>query len=172
MMPPNSSIFPILVRSQPKKNNKKTKDQAHLIQLEEEHTKATANLSLASRSYLSSLGISNPDSDVYTAGLIWMHTLAIGYSLGYLSENADGIRSDWPRVPLPNTKLLLVTSAELGENIAALLDTEKPVPGVTAAALRPEMQSIAIISRDGEGQLQPKSSPSLRGGGMLDKMVW
>ena len=156
MMPPNSSIFPILVRSQPKKNNKKTKDQAHLIQLEEEDTKATANLSLASRSYLSSLGISNPDSDVYTAGLIWMHTLAIGYSLGYLSENADGIRSDWPRVPLPNTKLLLVTSAELGENIAALLDTEKPVPGVTAAALRPEMQSIAIITRDGGGQLQPK----------------
>ena len=85
-----------------------------------------------------------------------MHALAIGYSPAYLGENADGIRKDWPRIPLPNTKPLLEASAELGENIAALLDTEKPVPGVTASTLRPEMQSIAIITRDGGGQLQPK----------------
>jgi hypothetical protein len=85
-----------------------------------------------------------------------MHALAIGYSPAYLSENADGIRKDWPRIPLPNTKPLLEASAELGENIAALLDTEKPVPGVTTSTLRPEMQSIAIITREGGGQLQPK----------------
>ena len=30
-----------------------------------------------------------------------MHALAIGYSPAYLSENADGIRRDWPRIPLP-----------------------------------------------------------------------
>jgi len=39
-----------------------------------------------------------------TAGLIWMHALAAGYSPDYLSENADGIRQDWPRAPLPATR--------------------------------------------------------------------
>ena len=34
----------------------------------------------------------DPDADAKTAGLVWMHALAIGYSPAYLSENADGIR--------------------------------------------------------------------------------
>ena len=49
---------------------------------------------------MTKLGINNPDADGETAGLIWMHALAIGYSPAYLSENADGIRQDWPRIPL------------------------------------------------------------------------
>jgi hypothetical protein len=32
-----------------------------------------------------------------------MHTLAVGYAPDYLSENADGIRQDWPRIPLPES---------------------------------------------------------------------
>ena len=32
-----------------------------------------------------------------------MHALAVGYSPAYLTENADGIRRDWPRIPLPDT---------------------------------------------------------------------
>jgi hypothetical protein len=115
-----------------------------------------ANLSEAARSYLSSLGITNPDADAHTAGLIWMHALAVGYSPAYLSENADGIRKDWPRIPLPENKELLEASAELGEKIAALLDTEKPVSGVTAPPIRPEIQDIAVITREDGGQLQPK----------------
>jgi hypothetical protein len=63
----------------------------------------TANLSPAARTYLASLGIANPDADADTAALIWMHALAIGYAPTYLQENADGIRQDWPRIPLPST---------------------------------------------------------------------
>ena len=101
-----------------------------------------------------------------------MHALAIGYSPAYLSENADGIRKDWPRIPLPKTKPLLEASAELGEKIAALLDTEKPVAGVTAPPIRPEIQNIAVITREGGGQLQPKELAVTWGGDMLDKMAW
>jgi hypothetical protein len=114
-----------------------------------------ANLSPSARAYLASRGITDPDADAETAGLIWMHALAIGYSPAYLSENADGIRRDWPRVPLPASKEALLASAELGKKIAALLDTENPVAGVTSGDIRKELREIAVISRDGGGALDP-----------------
>jgi hypothetical protein len=81
----------------------------------------TANLSPATRAYLASLGIAEPDVDAEMAGPIWMHALAIGYSPAYLAENADGIRRDWPRIPLPDSREALLASADLGKKIAALL---------------------------------------------------
>ncbi len=108
--------------------------------------KATANLSPAARAYLATLGIRNPDADTETASLVWMHALAIGFSPAYLSENADGIREDWPRVPLPNSKAALLASAALGCQVAALLNTEEPVGGVTTGKLRPELKTIALLS--------------------------
>ncbi len=115
----------------------------------------TANLSPATRAYLASLDIAEPDVDAEMAGLIWMHALAIGYSPAYLAENADGIRRDWPRVPLPDSKEALLASAELGKKIAALLDTENPVDGVTQGEIRKELREIAVISREGGGALNP-----------------
>jgi hypothetical protein len=91
------------------------------------------------------------------AGLIWMHALAIGYSPAYLAENADGIRRDWPRVPLPDSKDALLASAELGKKIAALLDTEDPVPGVTSGAARRELREVAVATREGKGALNPEA---------------
>lgn len=84
-----------------------------------------------------------------------MHALAIGYSPAYLTENADGIHQDWPRIPLPNSKEMLLASAELGRQVAALLDTENPLSGVTSGKVRPELQSIAVVSRVGNGTLNP-----------------
>ncbi len=107
----------------------------------------TANLSASARSYLAGLSIANPDADSETATLLWMHVLAVGFSPAYLAENADGIRQDWPRVPLPDSKKTLAASAELGRQVAALLDTEQPVPGVTEGKPRPELKSIAIPAR-------------------------
>jgi hypothetical protein len=108
--------------------------------------KITANLSPAARAYLAKLGIKNPDDDADTAALVWMHALAIGYSPAYLTENADGVRQDWPRIPLPDSKAALLASAELGKQVAALLDTENGVEGVTAGKLRPEFKTIAVLS--------------------------
>jgi predicted helicase len=108
--------------------------------------KTTANLSPASRAYLATLGIKNPD-DEETASLIWMHALAIGYSPAYLAENADGVRQDWPRIPLPESKAALLASTELGSQVAALLDTETPVTGVDAGKIRPELVKLAVVTR-------------------------
>jgi hypothetical protein len=116
-------------------------------------SKTTANLSLAARAYLARLGIKSPDADAETAALLWLHALAIGYAPTYLAENADGIRQDWPRVPLPDAKGALLASAELGRQVAALLDTEAPVPGVTSGKLRPELGCVA--------ELQSADSPDL-----------
>ena len=97
----------------------------------------TANLSPAARAYLTTLGIKDPDADADTAALLWVHALAIGYAPAYLAENADGIRQDWPRIPLPASKAALLASAELGRQVAALLDTETPVLGVTTGKFAP-----------------------------------
>ena len=99
--------------------------------------KPRANLSKPARAYLAELGIKDPDADAKTAGLLWMHALAIGYSPAYLTENADGIRRDWPRIPLPTDRKALEASAALGEQVAALLDTEADVAGVTSGKIAP-----------------------------------
>jgi len=117
--------------------------------------KAHANLSNPARAYLAELGITEPDADAKTAGLIWMHALAIGYSPAYLSENADGIRRDWPRIPLPDCRQVLEASAALGEQVAALLDTEADVPGVTSGKIAPLLKTIGLITRVGGGAIDP-----------------
>ena len=131
----------------------KDDSQAELLGLDIEES--TANLSLAARTYLVALGLPNPDTDRDTAELIWMHALAIGYSPAYLRENADGIRENWPRIPLPKSREALMASAALGREVAALLDTEAPVPGVTSGTIRDELKSIAVVSRVGGGALKP-----------------
>ena len=69
-----------------------------------------ANISSHARTYLKLLGIKDSDGIPSIAGLIWMHALAIGYSPAYLAENSDGIREDWPHIPLPDSKKLLEQS--------------------------------------------------------------
>ena len=113
------------------------------------------NLSKAACDYLKRLGISDPDADAETAGLIWMHALAVGYSTAYLEENADGIRQDWPRIPLPGTKKALLKSAELGRRVAGLLDTEKPADGVTIGKIDPRLKDLGVITKVGSGSLDP-----------------
>ena len=53
----------------------------------------------------------------------------MGYAPAYLTENADGIRQDWPRVPLPGYGGGLASFRPGGPGIAALLDPETPNPG-------------------------------------------
>lgn len=113
------------------------------------------NLSAASWTYLKTL-VGSSHADPHDLGkLIWDHCLAIGYSPAYRIENADGIRQDLPRIPLPKSEDTLLQSAKLGSTIAALLNTEAPVPNVTTGEIRLELKEIAIISREGGGSLDP-----------------
>lgn len=85
------------------------------------------NLSDKAQNYLASFGLS-PEAD---AELLFYHTLAVLHSPVYRVENAGALRQDWPRVPLPTTIDMLEASAALGRQVAALLDVETPVQGVT-----------------------------------------
>ncbi|MGH8736539.1 MAG: type ISP restriction/modification enzyme [Burkholderiales bacterium] len=114
-----------------------------------------ANLSKPARAYVREVGSDSPDGSAETAALMWMHALAIGYSPKYLGENADGIRQNWPRLPLPATKDALLASAELGKKVASLLDTEALVAGVTSGRIRDDLRTIAVMSRSGGGALDP-----------------
>jgi predicted helicase len=58
------------------------------------------------------------------------HALAILHAPDYRKENSGALRQDWPRIPLPDSKELLAASAELGKQIAALLDTERDVGAI------------------------------------------
>jgi hypothetical protein len=84
-----------------------------------------------------------------------MHALAIGFSPAYLAENADGIRRDWPRIPLPDSRKTLEASAVLGKQVAELLDTEADAPGVTSGKLEPFFRTVGILAKVGGGGLDP-----------------
>jgi Type ISP C-terminal specificity domain len=63
-----------------------------------------ANLSATARDYLARLRLPHADADVAPSELVWLHALAICYSPEYLSENEDGVKRDFPRVPPPPTR--------------------------------------------------------------------
>ena len=106
------------------------------------------NLSSAAAAYLASLHVDPGDS-------IWLHALSTGYSRQFLEENADGIRLDWPRIPLPATADALLASAQLGRRVASLLDVESPVDGVSFGQLRFELCPIGSIATADGGQIDP-----------------
>ena len=145
--------FPVFVANESKQ--KKKHATPNMFGDDTPEKKISANLSETARSYLQSLGIKNFDEDAEKASLIWMHALAIGYSPLYLSDNVDGIRQDWPRIPLPESKEQLLASVQLGKEVAELLDTETVVKGVSGGTIRKELCTIGIISKVGGGNLHP-----------------
>ncbi|MFY7833766.1 MAG: type ISP restriction/modification enzyme, partial [Pseudanabaena sp.] len=59
---------------------------------------------------------------------------------------------------------LLIASANLGKELAKLLDIETKVEGVTLGTILPELRSIAAISKVGGGQLNPDQELALTAG--------
>jgi len=114
-----------------------------------------ANLSQAARGYLAKLGLTNLDENPESARAIWLHALAVSYSSAWLDENGDAIRTGFPRIPLPAKGDQLQSSAKLGAEIAALLDPDAQVFGVTSGNIRKELRSLAAISSVGGGPLDP-----------------
>ena len=102
------------------------------------------NLSGAARRYLDHLGLDVED--------LFHHVLATLHDAAYRTANAGALRMEWPRVPLPgwpdggdtDAADTLAHSAARGRELAALLDPETPIPGVTIGALRPEVAAVAI----------------------------
>lgn len=109
-----------------------------------------ANLSTDAQKYLDSLGLTSG------AKTLFLHALAIQHAPRYRTENADALRLDWPRVPLPTEREVLETSGELGATVAALLDVLQPVEGVTQNP-RAELKVLGPITKADGGALQPEA---------------
>lgn len=150
--------FPVMLNAETKAKKENPEQGALLEITEAAKPNIKANLSDKARAYLAGLGLPNPDESLETAELIWFHALAVGYSPAYLLENADGVKSDWPRIPLPASAELLKASAALGRKIAALLDTEQ-TPQLTA-----EVRTLGRIARKGGGNLNPATDLEVTAG--------
>ena len=154
--------FPIRIRQTAIQQVTEDIAQDPLFADAEARAHVVANLSTKARQYLVALGIGDPDSDSESAGLIWKHALAIGFASTYLEGNADGVRENWPRIPLPATAQQLRSSAALGSQLAALLDTEQSFDIAAQAALR----KIGTLTVTG------KSPISLEAGGLEVRAGW
>ncbi len=110
----------------------------------EEDATRRPNLSATAQRYLDRLGLGVED--------LFHHVLATHHDPAYREDNAGAFRMGWPRIPLPGwpdgeaegAADELVRSAALGRKLAALLDPDTPVAGVTQAPLRPETAAIAV----------------------------
>lgn len=103
--------------------------------------KPVANLSEAAKEYLADMQMGSKPEELF------YHTLAILHSFDYSVENSGALRQDWPRHPLPKSAEMLLQSAQLGRKVAALLNTEISVQGVTAGTVRPELVKVAVVTR-------------------------
>ena len=111
------------------------------------------NLSDAAQRYLDHLGLGVED--------LFHHVLAVLHNPSYRKANAGALRMEWPRIPLPGwpdgdtpeATEELASSAARGREIAALLDSETPVAGVTTGALRTEIAATAVPSTTDGGNM-------------------
>ena len=104
------------------------------------------NLSSSAQHYLECLGLGVED--------LFYHVVATLHSPTYLTANSGALRMEWPRIPLPGwpdavvdgTPQALIQSATRGRELAALLDADTPVAGVTTGTLRQELATVAVPS--------------------------
>ena len=117
--------------------------------INEGELKSRPNLSIAAQTYLDVLGKSETD--------LFYHVLAVLHTPAYQEANAGALRAEGPRIPLPgwpggespNAAVELAASAERGRELAQLLDSDTPVPGITTGVLRPEVAPIAVPATAG-----------------------
>ena len=127
------------------------------------------NLSEEAQRYLDRLGLGVED--------LFHHVLAVLHDPSYGEANAGALRAEGPRIPLPgwpdgNTPgdaEELAASAARGRQLAALLDSETTVPGVTTGALRPEMAAIAVPSTTDGGNMAGDDFSLMAGWGHFGK---
>ena len=112
------------------------------------------NLTGSAQRYLSRLGLGVED--------LFHHVLATLHDPSYREANAGALRMEWPRIPLPDwpdgktdgAARTIARSAAHGRELAALLDSDTPVPGVTRPPLRPEIAAVAVPSTVDGSQMQ------------------
>lgn len=122
----------------------------------ESGSRTTSNLSAATRRYLEALRpavhapaeaekTTPPPMDLW----LWHYALAVLFTPTYIGQNADAIRRDWPRIPLPGWKKsapfdyahsTLKIFEDAGQRIAAWMHTTVRPPKAT-----PTLSSVALL---------------------------
>ena len=103
------------------------------------------NLSGTAQAYLKRLDASVMD--------LIHHAVAVLHDPTYIRLNADALRAEGPRIPLPGwpdgggegVAQAFARSAAWGRELARLLDPDTPVSSITESALRPEIAVPATI---------------------------
>lgn len=111
------------------------------------------NLSKIAMEYVGQQG--TEESSPYYHGLAMMHAPA------YRIENGGALRQDWPRIPLPSDPEALTHSADLGRQLAAFLDIEQAVPGISTGAIRADLRDVAVLRKTGGGAINPDTDDLL-----------
>ena len=119
------------------------------LQINDNEKLYRSNLSDLAQSYLDNVGLNITD--------LFHHMIAVLYEPTYNESNADALRAEGPRIPLPGwpkgdaegAAAALAHSAARGRQLAALLDPDVPLAmfpfmGLTQALFRPEMDVIAV----------------------------
>ena len=135
-----SSFFPAYIRDEG-------------LGIEGDDIQRRPNLSGAAERYLERIGADVED--------LFHHVLAVLHDPAYREANAGALRMEWPRIPIPGwpdgneigATGKLAESAARGRELAALLDSDTPVPGVTSGSLRPEIAVIAVPSTTDGGNM-------------------
>ena len=135
-----SSFFPAYLRD-------------HGLAVKENGIQRSPNLSGVAQRYLERIGADVED--------LFHHVLAVLHDPAYREANAGALRMEWPRIPVPGwpdgdaagAADELAESAARGRVLAALLDSDTPVAGVTSGALRPEIMVIAVPSSTDESNM-------------------
>ena len=111
------------------------------------------NLSSTAERYLERLGASVED--------LFHHVLVVLHDPSYREANADALRAEGPRIPIPGwpdgdadgAGAKLAASAARGRELAALLDSDTPVTGVTHGPFRLELATIAVPTTVSAGNM-------------------
>ena len=111
------------------------------------------NLSPSAELYLESVGANAED--------LFYHVLLVLHDPKYHETNGGALRMEWPRIPLPGwpdasasaAPEALAASAARGRTLAALLDSDTPVAGVTTGSLRPKLAAIAVPTTTDGGNM-------------------
>ncbi len=145
-----SSFFPLFLK--PATNDEAT-DQAHPdLFAPAKPSGPQPNLTDLSREYLAGLKCGAED--------LFFHIVAVLHAPLYRAENAGALRQDWPRVPLPKAAKVLQAGAALGRQIAALLDPETPVEGVTTLQVRTDLKGLGELAVTSDAGT-PAATPDL-----------
>jgi len=155
--------IPFLVKQNVVKKPPSKTQSTFLDEIEATANTFKPNISETTKQYLLEIDPNNSCSMVDKSRWVWMHALSIGYSPAYLDENADGIKRDWSRIPLPNSLELLKVSASRGAEVADLLDLENPVVGITTGDIRKELIFVGMLSVI-EGEVLPSDGLRLSAG--------